>query len=251
MNDNNSWQKSMYDNLFAKATLDSVGLKEKAKAEVQFLIDKLNLTSDAKILDVPCGTGRHSRLLAEKKYQVLGLDISQSCIDIAQAESPIQGLSYKTADMRDLSSYKNQFDCVLNLFSSFGYFATDEENEQILVEMLKTLRPGGKIVINVINREWLLSIYKPALWFKTGTVLTVSAGSYDPVTKYNESYMTLKDESTGETTLSYHRIRLYSPQEMIDLLKKHGLKDVKAFGSFNGEELDELKSTHPFYIGTK
>lgn len=251
MSTDNSWQKSMYDNFFAKATLDSEGLKEKAKQEVSFLVDTLGLSKKAKILDVPCGTGRHTRIFAEKGHEVIGLDISQSCIDIAKSSAPVVGLNYKLGNMNDLSEYKGQFDCVLNLFSSFGYFSTDEENEHVLGEMIRALKPGGKLVINVINREWLLSIYKPALWFKSGSVITVSAGNYDPKSHYNESYMTLKDEGTGETTLSYHRIRLYSSQEMIELMKKHGLKDVKAYGSFNGEGLDNLKSTHPFYIGTK
>lgn len=251
MNTDNSWQKSMYDNFFAKATLDSDALKEKAKHEASFLIDFLKLPLKAKILDVPCGTGRHSRVLAEKGFEVMGLDISQSCVDIAKSAAPIEGLTYQIGDMKDLSAYKGKFDCVLNLFTSFGYFSTDEENENVLAEMVRALKPSGKLVINVINREWLLSIYKPAFWFKSGSVITVSAGQYDPKNHYNESYMTLKDESTGETTLSYHRIRLYSSQEMVELMKKSGLKDIKSYGSFNGEELDGLKSSHPFYIGTK
>lgn len=247
---NNSWQQSMYDEFFARKTLDSDALKKKAKEEVSFLIKTLGFPSDADILDIPCGTGRHSFLLAEAGYNVLGLDISPSCIEIAQ-KNTLPNLSYQIGNMQDLSKHENQFDCTLNLFSSFGYFATDKENEQVLEEMISTLKPGGKLVLNLINRNWLLGIYRPAFWFKEGSLLTVNAGHYDPQTHYNESYMTLKDESTGAVTLSYHRIRLYSPQEMINLMEKYGLKNVQAYGSYQGEALDELKSTHPFYIGQK
>lgn len=246
----NSWQKSMYDEFFAKKTLDSDALKKKAKEEVSFLIKTLGLPSGAQILDIPCGTGRHSFLLAEAGYNVLGLDISPSCIEIAQ-KNILKNLSYQIGNMQDLSNQKDQFDCTLNLFSSFGYFETDKENEQVLEEMISTLKPGGKLVLNLINRNWLLGIYRPAFWFKDGPLLTVNAGNYDPQTHYNESYMTLKDEVSGATTLSYHRIRLYSPEEIIRLMQKYGLKNVKAYGSYQGEALDELKSSHPFYFGEK
>jgi hypothetical protein len=79
----------------------------------------------------------------------------------------------------------------------------------------------------------------------------VNSSSYDPNTHYNESYITLKNEDTGETTLSYHRMRLYSSTEILNLLSKVGLKDIETFGSFGGEELNAATSSHPFYIGTK
>ena len=247
----NLWQRSMYDHMFAESTLNSESLKIIAKQEVDFLVSTLSLLDGAAVLDAPCGTGRHSRILAEFGYNVTGLDISSACIDIANKSSKIPGVQYKLGDLKDLSAYSGRFDCTLNLFSSFGYFSTDAENESVLDEMIKTLRPSGKLVLNLVNRDFLLSIYKPAFWFKSGPVLTINAGSYDPQTHYNESYMTLRNEETGETTLSYHRIRLYSSEEIVGLLKRHGLKDVQLFGDFKGSEFDKMKSSHPFFIGTK
>jgi len=247
----NSWQKSMYDSFFAQATLDSESLREKAKTEVEFLYKVLELPQGSKILDVACGTGRHSKMLAEAGYEVTGVDISQDCIDLAKKNNSVVGVSFKLGNMENLSTFINRFDCVVNLFSSFGYFSTDAENEAVLIEMINTLKPGGRLILNTINRDWLLSIYKPAFWFKTGSVLNVNAGNYDPETHYNESYMTLKNEETGETTLSYHRIRLYSAEEMKQLFEKYGLQDIKIYGGFTGEALDGSKSSHPIYIGTK
>lgn len=247
----NSWQKSMYDHMFAESTLNSESLREQAKIEVEFLISKLNLPQRAKILDVPCGTGRHSKILAEKDYIVTGVDISAACIEIASTYSSVANVEYRIGDLQNLSNFQGQFDCVLNLFSSFGYFSTDAENEDVLDQMIKTLKPSAKLVINLVNREFLLSIYKPAFWFKTGDILTVNSSNYDSKSHYNESYMTLKNEVTDETTLSYHRIRLYSAEEIIDLMKKYGLRDIQIFGDFKGSEFDRLRSTHPFFIGTK
>jgi hypothetical protein len=153
--------------------------------------------------------------------------------------------------MKDLSNHRGKFDCALNLFSSFGYFSTDDENEFVLKQLISTLKSGGKLVLNTINRNFLLSIYKSAFWFKSDSVLTVSASNYDAKTHYNESYMTIKNETTGETSLSYHRMRLYTPDELMSLMVKCGLKDIKTFGDFNGSPLDIEKSSHPFIIGTK
>lgn len=250
MNDN-SWQKSMYDTFFAEATLNSESLREKAKVEVAFLKKILDLPRNSKILDLACGTGRHSKVLAEAGFDVTGIDISQDCIDLAKKNNSVAGVSYHLGNMENLSAYKNKFDCVVNLFSSFGYFSTDAENEAVLVEMINTIKPGGKLILNTINRDWLLSIYKPAFWFKVGSILTVNAGNYDPKTHYNESYMTLKDEDTGETTLNYHRMRLYSIDEMKHLFEKNGLQQIKIFGGFCEEISDKFKSSHPVYVGVK
>jgi SAM-dependent methyltransferase len=241
----------MYDHMFAESTINSMGLRTKAKQEVDFLISILNLSTGAKILDVPCGTGRHSQIFGEEGFKVTGIDISPACIDIAEKNSTNKNVQYQLGNMQELSGFNCQFDCVLNLFSSFGYFSTDLENENVLKGMIDTLKPSGKLVLNLVNRDFLLSIYKPAFWFKSGSVITVNAGYYDPKTHYNESYMTLKNEDTGETTLSYHRIRLYSADEIVGLMEKCGLVDVQVYGDFNGNAFDTLKSTHPFFVGTK
>lgn len=240
----------MYDHMFAEATLNSVSLKDKARQEVEFLISVMNLPSGSRILDLPCGTGRHSQIFAEQGFEVTGVDISPACIEIAKKDFS-SNAKYLLGDMQSLAAFRNQFDCVLNLFSSFGYFATDEENDAVLRGMADTLRPSGKLVLNLVNRDFLLSIYKPSFWFKSGPILTVNAGNYDSKTHYNESYMTLKNEETGETTLSYHRIRLYSAEEIVSLMKRNGLTDIQVYGDFYGNEFDKLKSTHPFFVGTK
>jgi SAM-dependent methyltransferase len=211
----------------------------------------LNLPQSAQILDVPCGTGRHSESFGRHGFQVVGVDISPACISIAKRNASTPKVNYVLGDMKDLSPYLGQFDCVLNLFSSFGYFSTDSENEYALGQMVSALKKGGRLVINVINRDFLLSIYRPSFWFKSHGVLTVNAGSYDPETHYNESYMTIKDESSGETSLSYHRMRLYSSDEIVGLMRGFGLVDIEIYGDSEGAPYERLKSTHPFYIGIK
>ena len=246
----NTWHQSMYDHVFAEKTLNSKEMLSKASQEVSFLLEKLDLSAGASILDVPCGTGRHSRLLAEKGFHVCGIDINPACLDIAR-KNPHPSLRLEKGDLRDLSAFQRKFDCVLNLFTSFGYFSTDEENRRVMEELAGAVKPGGKLVLNLINRNYLMTVFKPVFTLKVGNTFVVNASLYDPETFYNECWITVKDEVTGESSLSYHRARLYSPDEIITLMKSVGLKDIKVYGDFSGAELDEKKSSHPFYVGTK
>lgn len=244
----NSWHKSMYDLTFASRTIGSKAWTEKAKHEAEFLIEELNKPIESQWLDVPCGTGRHALLFAKAGYQVTGIDISKDCLKIAK-KSPHSRLRYLHGDMSRLGQFRGQFDIVTNLFTSFGYFATDKENEDVLKGLMACVKPGGSVVINTINRDFLMSIYQPARWSEDGKITTIEASRFDSKTKYNEAQLVLLDKKTGKGRNYYHRVRLYSKSEMVALFKKVGLKRVRVFGDFNGGKFSKLKSTHPIYIG--
>jgi SAM-dependent methyltransferase len=244
----------MYDTEFARSSIGSKRFTDLAKNQVEFLDAVLGLNPNAKILDVPCGTGRHSVLFARKGYQVTGVDISRDCLRIAKAGSRHKNVRYLHGDMSRLQKFRGSFDAVLNLFTSFGYFATDKENEAVLKQMASTLRPGGKLVLNLIDRDWIMKIYQPARWTEENGVMTLEASKYDPVTKYNESQMVIIDKKKSKPVLKhyhYHRVRLYSNGEILRLMKKVGLRDVKVWGDFDGNKYSKGRSTHPIYIGTK
>ncbi len=241
----------MYDNLFASSTIGSKAWVARSRREVDFLEGVLALKKGDAILDVPCGTGRHSFEFAKKGYRVVGVDISRACLAIARKRTSHKNVKYVNGDMSKLERYRGRFDLVTNLFSSFGYFATDKQNEAVLRGMVRALKPGGRVVINTINRTYLMNVYKPAFWMKDGKLVFVQASRYDAETKYNESYITIVDEKTGVGTARYHRMRLYSPNEMIALLKKCGCDRVITWGDFDGSPLDKTKSYRPVYVGIK
>ena len=81
---NNFWHSEMYDDYFANSTLNSEEAKKKAEAEISFILSKIELPANAKVLDVPCGTGRHSINLANRGLKVTALDISSHCLAIAK-----------------------------------------------------------------------------------------------------------------------------------------------------------------------
>lgn len=247
----NSWHKEMYDEFFAAMTIGSKAWTARSKKEADFILKLLELPIGSKILDLPCGTGRHSVLFAKQGYKVLGLDISRACLSIARKHAAHNNVSYKQGNMAKLEKFKGQFDAVTNLFTSFGYFKNDQENKQVLKGMVRCLKPGGKIVIQTINRDFLLPQYKPAIWKEDGDIVSVQASKYDPKTKYNESYISIIDRRRGLGTSKYHRVRLYSPNEITTLLKDCGCTNVQVWGDFEGSPLSRKKSSHPIYLGIK
>lgn len=246
-----SWHKTMYDTNFALQTIGSNEWKKKAKLETQFLFDVLELKEKMTLLDVPCGTGRHSIEFARKGLKVTGIDISKDCIAIAKSKFSHKNTKYFVGDMANLKKYKNKFDVTINLFTSFGYFSTDSKNKNVLKELYHTLKPGGKIVLSLIDRDFLLKVYKPAMWHSKGNTTIIHASKYDPITKYNEAQMVYLNKTTGEGKNHYHRIRLYSKPEFLSLMKSVGFKKIRVYGNYQGDKFKKFESSHPIYIGEK
>lgn len=245
-----SWHKSMYDQAFASRTIDSHEFHQAATKEVEFLVKQFNLPHGATILDVACGTGRHSKCFAQSGYDVIGIDINPLLLSIAEKNCQDVSAKFEQADMLELSRFYGKFDVCVCLFSSFGYFDTDQKNESVLHEMAKTLRPGGTLVIHLIDREWLMSIFSPVSISETETEFQLEARMYDSKTHYNEVHSIVVNKNTNLAKRYYHKMRLYSSGEMLSLLQSAGFSDVQIFGDFNGGLLSKGKSAHPIYVAS-
>ncbi len=246
----NSWHKSLYSEYFAKSGLDSKAKHSQARKEVKFLLDILELERGAKILDVPCGTGRHALAFGQRGMEVVGVDISPSCLKLARKNCKgLKNIKVKAGDMGQLDWARNQFDLVTNMFSSFGYFKTAGENKRVLAGFKSALRPGGAVVIQAINREWLLKIFDPARWGESKGYYWQEGSRYEPDTRYVESSRMFINKKTGKGERSYNRIQVYSIPEMKRLMRDVGLTKIKVFADIHGGEPDRWKSTHPIYIG--
>lgn len=245
------WQKTMYDENFAKSTIGSKKFHAIAKKEVTFLMSVLQLELGDTVLDVPCGTGRHSVVFSKRGLKVTGLEINPACLKLARTACKGRDVILKQADMSCLRAYRGKYDAVVNLFSSFGYFSTDEKNEAVLRELVSTLKSGGQIAIHLVNRDWLMRVFKPVDWSESGEVLTLDVRKYDPKTHCNEVQHITVNRRTGMAVVSFHRIRLYSKGEMVAMMKRCGLKNVRVYEDFEGGAFRKFESTHPIYIGKK
>src|SRR5690348_10507740 len=111
---------------------------ERDRHEVARLMDVLGLPAGARILDVPCGQGRHAHLLAEAGFDVDGLDYSADLLEKARARGTGPRLRYKRGDMRKLpASWSGRFDAVLNLFTSFGFFAEPADDRRVIAQFAR------------------------------------------------------------------------------------------------------------------
>ncbi len=124
---------------------------ERSDAEVALLIKLLEISSSMKILDLACGFGRHANRLAVMGHSVTGVDFMPGFITLARQKATEMGLQvdYRQGDMRQVS-FVEEFDRVLLLFTSFGYFE-DNENEQVVENMARALKPGGRLLFDIPN----------------------------------------------------------------------------------------------------
>ncbi|MDP8243932.1 MAG: class I SAM-dependent methyltransferase [Candidatus Hinthialibacter antarcticus] len=133
----------------------------RTKTELAFCRSVLTWKIGDAILDAPCGAGRHTTPLAHKGHDVTGLDLSGFLLREAK-QTALKGFwnrnqpRFVQGVMQQLPFGDNQFDHVINLFSSFGYLDTEAENFLVMQEYARVLRPGGKLLIDVMNRHFIV-----------------------------------------------------------------------------------------------
>ena len=122
------------------------------------------LRPPACILDVCCGYGRHAVELARRGFTVTGVDVSPVQIAHARRRAAEAGVAARfiVGDARALP-VRGPFDAAINMFLSFGYFATDEEHQAMLAGIARALRPGGRLLIDFWNREQEIRNFQPVV----------------------------------------------------------------------------------------
>jgi SAM-dependent methyltransferase len=218
-------------------------LDERTKSEVEGVIRLLSLKSKAGILDCPCGYGRHSIELARQGYKVTGSDINSIHLKkaIEDAEARSTQVSFIKESMLDLE-YASQFDAVINMFYSFGFFDTDDENEKVLKNFYNALKQGGKLLMHTdVNIPRILSgKYKgdEERNLVTGKTLRV-VDSYNPETKRINGAWIIKSE--GKEERKDYSVRVYFRKEFEELCKKIGFSSVVTYSDWQGNEYSENK----------
>lgn len=146
----------LYEKLYANRN-------EEEAAGLANLIERLvPQRSYPKILDLGCGRGRHSLTLAERGYQVKGIDLSEEAIEKAAIKANkrnLKNVSFQVRDMRD--PLPETFDAVVNLFTTFGYFEGDDENASVIESVGSMLREDGIFLLDYLNADWVRANYKP------------------------------------------------------------------------------------------
>jgi SAM-dependent methyltransferase len=215
------WFEELDDSLWLRGPMG-------AAEEAWFIHRALGLGRGASVLDVPCGAGRISVHLARAGCDVTGVDLRARFLARARAAFRRAGVRgrFRRGDMRDLA-YDGAFDAALNWFGSFGYFS-DAENRDVLCRMARAVRPGGRVLVEQINREWVLRHFRRRM--VAGHVTRLAR--WDGATARVESTWIVRRGSRRDRfPLS---MRLYTPGQLRRLFEAAGLEVVALYGDWAG-----------------
>ena len=210
-------------------------LIERTRLEVDGVIRLLDLCDDQCILDCPCGYGRHSVALAERGFQVVGVDINREELTVAhQAARDVSNIQFVNRDMRFLE-FSEEFDAVINMFYSFGFFETDEENFKVLQNFFHALKPSGKFLMHTdVNIPWVLQgKYKSEekRQLSSGKTLRI-VDTYDSVRKRINGSWVIIDENGEIKELTPYSVRVYSFDEFAEWCYRAGFRKVSGYGNW-------------------
>lgn len=210
---------------------------KETKKEIEFIWDVLNLEPGMGVLDVCCGQGRHARCLRDLGCKVVGLDSSRYLLEEAKRLTSEKDVFFVEGDMRQIP-LKEKFDAVVNLFTSFGFF-DDLENQKVISEFSRVLKPGGRLLIDYWNPHKMSQLDGMRNWWWINEeILALSEVEYDANFCTIDDYRTTVNIATKEISKTVNHVRFYFPPEIRNMLKKAGLKVIKIYGDFDGEMFD-------------
>jgi SAM-dependent methyltransferase len=193
---------------------------ERAPAECDFAVRALELEAGDRVLDLCCGQGRHAVELAKRGFAVTGADLSEHLLGLAQraAEEAEVTVRFHRGDMRELP-WEAEFDAVVNMFTSFGYFESDEENEKALRAAGKALRPGGRLLLDLPNREFFAKAIRQGQrdWLEHDECLVLEEWNWSEDGKRLRMNRTIVERDWSRRRKNFD-LREYSHSEIVDML---------------------------------
>lgn len=234
------WWKELYGGDTYFSIFAPFITEDKTKKQVDFIVEKLNIHKADKILDLCCGTGRHSLELSRRGYEVVGQDWSENYLAQARNSAKREKLSvdFFQSDMRHIDGHES-FDIIINMFTSFGYFDNDYENELVLKEVEKALRPNGLFLLDLINPTQLIRFPIPVTWHedKSTDEIIIRERYIDFFTwRLEETCSVFTSSGCKKFSISY---RLYTLAELKNMLIRNGLIFERAYGDYNGSDCCE------------
>lgn len=207
-----------------------------ARADVEALERLISPPKDAPLLDLGCGGGRHLVALWEAGYRSMtGLDLSEELLEVARralAEVGASGVEVVRADMRRIS-FVGHFATVLSMFTSFGYFLDDRENEAVIGAVHRALRPGGCLLIDMLNRAaTIASLVPEEAVVRNGRCLKIRR-SISPDGRRVEKETTVEQGRDGPAVYR-ESVRMYAAKEMERILVRARFTALEVYGSLTG-----------------
>ena len=197
--------------------------------QVDFIEASLGLADGATVLDVGCGLGLHALELTRRGHLVVGLDLSLTMITRA-AEAAQQSnlkINFLHADIREIE-FEGTFDAVICMGTTFGFF-DDEANVDVLSRLHQALKPGGRILLDVVNRDYVISSQPNLVWFEGDECVCMEESDFN----YFNSRLVVKRtmmREDGQQSQADYSIRLYALHELGQLMQTNGFRVLEVSG---------------------
>lgn len=251
MSERHWWKRAFVKGDYPLASLvDSLGFKQRTRLELPFLKRALRLRPGMRLLDICCGVGRHSLPLAKEGLDVTGLDVSPVYLTEARRRAKKARLSVRLVrgDMR-LANFEAEFDAAMNLWTSFGYFATAAEDLAALRAARAALKPGGLFLLETINGGRISRVLRlqeqlgldRERWTEMpdGTLVLEDPALVDAGRAVRTRWIFIKGPSRRELVT---RIRLYTAKSLSALALRAGFSVVRVTGEMSYAPYREASS---------
>lgn len=243
MNKEQDWFKSWFNTPYYHK-LYAYRDDNEAKLFIQNVLDILPITPQCKLLDLACGRGRHAIFLNNKNCDVIGLDLSEKNIEYAR-QFETDKLKFEVGDMR--SNFGEQrFDYVFNLFTSFGYFESKEDNLKACKSIKQSLKPGGKLILDFMN------VNKVKLGLVEEEVKKVDGIEFkiQRIIRDNKVIKKISFEDAGREFNYEEQVQLLELKDFEDLFDQSELQIENVYGDFNLTPFDFRNSERLILFAT-
>jgi len=240
MTDNTPRVESFFSGVFVDLWRDIMP-EAVTRQEAAFLETELALSPGAKVLDVPCGSGRHSLALASRGYQLTSVDLSSYSLDQARQSAAEKNLAirFEHRDMADLP-WPQSFDAAFSMGNSFGY-TSDDHDRAFLAAVAQSLKPGGRFILDYgATAEALFPTFQPRTWAQVGDILFLRDARYNVDAGRVETDYTLIREGVRESKSWSQRV--YTYRQLHDLVLSAGFTDLHPCASL---------AKDPFKLGAR
>lgn len=228
-----------FERLYTKNFIHLCGFAdpEQTQKEANFVVKALNLNQTSHLLDLCCGFGRISYEISKLCHcSITGLDLSEDYLSLAKKKYYSENINYIKGDMRNIR-FTNQFDAVINLFTSFGFFEKDEENEKVLKEVNTALKPGGCFLLDYENKFYFVQndvLSQKRYWQKKDEdTYYLIENKYDVFNEREVYEVNIIFKGKVVEKIGYD-IRLYSLPELRAMLNRNGFEIRSIWGDYEG-----------------
>ncbi|MEL7003134.1 MAG: class I SAM-dependent methyltransferase [Bacteroidota bacterium] len=245
MTDKKEWFNDWFDSPYYHVLYKNHDATE-ARHFIDNFISVFELQTDLKVMDLACGRGRHAAYLNSLGYDVTGIDLSKQNIEYAR-QFENDKLRFIRHDMRDVFPVK-EFDIIVNVFTSFGYFQTTRENWKAVLQVKNALTTGGMFLLDFFNPNKVIEQLVP---YQEKIVDGILFKINKEIKSDNCIIKDIKFESKGKDFHFKERVRLITKDQFETAFKKLGFTIKGIYGDYNFNSYDDKKSQRLIFVVMK